>query len=273
MFPFLKWKINLFSPTINSVSRGSGYPLVLLHAFPLTHEIWKNFVSPDEVRLILPDFPGFGLSPLPKSEFSLSDVAQGLYKHLMEKGIDQPVALGGISMGGYWCLEFMRQFPEKVSALILISTRASTDSLEAKQKRLETAEKVEKEGVQFLVRTMLPGLIGKTTSMHKPEVIHQVGQWIQESLPQAVSLAQRAMARRRDQNDLLPKIKVPVLVLSGSEDTLIPVSEAQTMANAAPNSQFKIIRDVGHLIPLENPNEFQKCLNEFMSQHNSKRPA
>jgi 3-oxoadipate enol-lactonase len=238
---------------------------VLLHAFPLMHEIWKEIVPPHEIRLILPDFPGFGLSPLSKSEISLSDAAQGLNKHLLEQGIDQPVVLGGISMGGYWCLEFIRQFPEKVSALLLISTRAGNDSPEAKQKRLETAEKVEKEGVQFLLQTILPGLLGKGPFAHQPGIIQTLRQWILEASPQAVATAQRTMASRRDQNDLLPNIKVPVLVMAGEEDSLIPVSEAKLTAQAIPNGQIKIFQDAGHLIPLENPKEFQRSLEEFVT--------
>jgi hypothetical protein len=90
----------------------------------------------------------------------------------------------------------------------------------AKKKRLETAEKVEKEGVQLLVRTMLPGLIGKTTFSSKPIIKQLVGKWILDALPRAVAGAQKTMARRQGQNNLLAKIKVPVLVLAGSEDTL-----------------------------------------------------
>jgi pimeloyl-ACP methyl ester carboxylesterase len=82
----------------------------------------------------------------------MPDAAKGLSKHLLVQGIDIPVMMGGISMGGYWCLEFMRQFPEKVRAFILISTRVGIDTPETKKKRLEMAEKVEKEGVQFLAQ-------------------------------------------------------------------------------------------------------------------------
>jgi 3-oxoadipate enol-lactonase len=253
-------------PTIQSATSGSGKPVVLLHAFPLSHLIWRKVRPPDGYRLILPDFPGFGLSPLPQTEFSMSDAAQALFMHLSEQGIDAPLILGGISMGGYWAFEFMRQYPENVRALMLISTRTGIDKPGAKQKRLETAEKVEKEGVDFLARTMVTGLLGKTTAVKRPEVIQQVEQWIRGSIPRAVALAQRAMANRRDQNDLLPKIKVPVLVLSGSEDALIPVSEAQSVAKAAAKGQFKVINEVGHLIPLENPNEFQKSLDDFLFQ-------
>ena len=178
----MKWKFDLSLPVIVSSSRGSGQPLVLLHAFPLTHAIWKEITPPDQYQLILPDFPGFGLSPLPQTQISLSDASQGLNNHMAEKGIEGPVTIGGISMGGYWALEFIRQYPEKVRALILISTRAGIDKPEIKQKRLETAKKVEKEGIGFLAQTMVPGLLGKSTVEKQPGLILQVKQWIQGSL-------------------------------------------------------------------------------------------
>jgi len=253
-------------PLIKSASIGSGHPLVLLHAFPLFHGVWKEIQPPVGYRFILPDFPGFSLSPLPQSEISFTDVAQGLNNHLLEQGIEGPIILGGISMGGYWLLEFLRLYPEKVRALMLISTRAGIDKPEAKQRRLETAEKVEKQGMEFLVQVMLPGLLGKTTLLHKPKIVQLVSQWILDASTQAVASAQRAMASRRDQGDLLPKIKVPVLVITGEEDTLIPVSEAQSMAQDIPDSQIRILTNTGHLVPLEVAGEFQKCLEEFIGK-------
>jgi pimeloyl-ACP methyl ester carboxylesterase len=88
--------------------RGVGKPLVLLHAFPLSRKLWSQLEPPDGFQLVLPDFPGFGSSPLAPSGLTMMETAQSLQKHLKEKGITGPIALGGISMGGYWALEFLR---------------------------------------------------------------------------------------------------------------------------------------------------------------------
>ncbi len=253
-------------PVIRSQSKGSGRPLVLLHAFPLSHRIWDYIQAPEGFRLVLPDFPGFGLSPLTPHGLTLEEAATGLRNHLEESRLKEPVLLGGISMGGYWAMEFVRQFPGSVQDLILISTRPGVDKPENRQKRLEIADKVEKEGTGFLIDSMVPGLLGETTRETKPEVVEAVSQWIRETPPVAVALAQRAMANRRDQTDLLAQVKNRALVMAGLEDTLIPASEAEAMAKVLPNARLKLFQTAGHLIPLEIPGEFQKHMVEFLSR-------
>src|SRR5581483_5700171 len=112
---------------IRSSIYGTGSPLVLLHAFPLSHELWQGFQAPAGHQLVLPDFPGFGLSPLHNGDLTLFEAAQGLENHLRSLGLTQPITLGGISMGGYWAFEYLRLFPGRVAKLLLISTRPGTD--------------------------------------------------------------------------------------------------------------------------------------------------
>lgn len=253
-------------PFLDSQVFGSGFPVVLLHAFPLSHLIWENLQTPPGFQLILPDFPGFGSSPLAPPGLTMTDAASGLLRHLEEKGVKDPVALAGISMGGYWALEFARQFPDRVKGLVLISTKAVADKPEARQKRLEAAEKVEKEGTKALAESMIPVLLGKNTLERKPAVAQKISRWIWDTNPKAVALAQRAMADRRDQTDILPTIKVKSLVLAGSEDAMIPISESESMAKLLPDSKLTILERVGHLLPLESPETFQKSLDEFLFQ-------
>jgi 3-oxoadipate enol-lactonase len=80
----------------------------------------------------------------------------------------------------------------------------------------------------------------------------------------AIAAAQRAMANRRDQTDLLSQIHCPTLVLAGNEDTLIAPSEAAAMVQLLPKARIKIIPETGHLLPLEKPKIFQKHFSEFI---------
>lgn len=161
-------------PHINSSTLGSGKPVVLLHAFPLSHHIWSDLKPPPGFQLVLPDFPGFGNSPLTPPGLSMTEIAQSLENHLIAKGITGRIILSGISMGGYWAMEFIRQFPERVARVLLISTRPGLDKPEAKQNRLKMAERVEKEGIDFLSPAMIPGLLGKTTLVDRPGVVAQL---------------------------------------------------------------------------------------------------
>lgn len=246
---------------------GRGLPVVLLHPFPLSADFWDGLKAPSGFRFILSNFPGFGASALGPDDFTLERAALSLQENLQELRTKESIVLAGISMGGYWAFEYLRQFQPRVSKLILISTRAGVDNPEGKQKRLDMAEKVEKEGTGFMAEAMIPGLLGQTTRLKKPEVVQRVSDWILKTPPAAVALAQRAMAQRRDQTDLLGKISVPTLIVAGAEDTLIPVSESENMSRAIRDSQLKILDGVGHLLPLEDPAQFEKIMDEFLLEH------
>ncbi|HET9869601.1 MAG TPA: alpha/beta hydrolase [bacterium] len=239
--------------------------LVLLHAFPLSSAMWDGLRPPSGHHLVLPDFPGFGTSPATSSPLSFTDLSQALQDHLTALPKAEKTLLGGISMGGYWALEYARLHQAHLEGLLLISTRAGVDKPEGRQNRLKMAERAENEGMEGLVEALLPGLLGKSTFEKKPLVVEKLRQWVKLAPPQAVALAQRTMAGRRDQTDLLPSIALRTLVLAGQEDALIPPTEAQSMAAAIPGAGLRVLEGVGHLIPLETPGSFQAILNEFES--------
>jgi pimeloyl-ACP methyl ester carboxylesterase len=238
--------------------------IVLLHAFPLSHELWNQLEPIPGHRFITPDFPGFGTEPLAAPGFTFEMAAQHLNRQLTAQNIDKPFILTGISMGGYLAFEYYRQFPNQIDQLILISTRPGRDKPEGRQNRLAMAERVEKEGTGYLAEAMAPGLLGKTTLAEKLEVKDQLSEWILNTSPQAVALAQRAMANRRDQTGLLAQITARTLILAGQEDSLIAPTESVAMGKLIPSSQVELLDQVGHLIPIESPNHFQKSLRDFL---------
>lgn len=244
---------------------GTGKPLVLLHAFPLDHRMFK-IAKLIGFQLILPDFPGVHSTEKIELDLNLEMVADALKREL-DKILpsSERIVLGGISMGGYWAFEFFRKYPDKVSKLILISTRAGKDLPEAKNRRLAMAGKVEIDGVGYLPEVMLSGLLGATTHENRPHIVEAVKKMILMANPSSVAAAQRAMANRRDQTEQLSTISVPTLVIAGKEDRLITVSEAEWMAKTIPNCELKVIETAGHLIPLETPELFTKILSEFLN--------
>lgn len=245
--------------------RGRGKPLVLLHPFPLNHHMFRNVEIPGH-QLILPDFPGFGSAHVLDPNFSM-EMAAEILKIYLDSILPSPskIVLGGVSMGGYWAFEFIRKYPEKVEKLILISTKACDDTPESRNKRLEMANKVEKDGMEDLSESLVPGLLGMTTLSTKPEVVDAVKGLIHMANPHGIAQAQRAMASRRDQTNLLHGLMIPTLVVTGQEDKLIPMSEAELMAKMIPHCKFQVITYSGHLIPMEQPAPFVKIVNDFLN--------
>ncbi len=240
-------------------------PFLLFHAFPLSSAMWVGEIAGlgTACRLITSDLPGFGRSPRQKDP-SISGMAREAARLLDGLGIREPVVVGGLSMGGYVTFEFLRQYPERVRALALLSTRAAADTPEGRAKRLKTVEEILAKGLEPFSRAVLPNLVGKTTLSSRSEVCRRVAEMILANAPEGVADALLAMASRRDSTELLGAIRVPTLVVAGDEDTFIRADETQAMASKIPGSRLEVIPQAGHLVNLEQPARFQEILARFL---------
>ncbi len=250
---------------LNVVTAGRGTPVLLIHAFPLSHAMWKKQVEPlsQYACVITPDLPGFGGSSR-QGKPSIPDMARACGQVLDHLGVKEPAVVCGLSMGGYITFEFLRQFPQRVKALGLFSTRAAADTPEARENRFKTAEKINADGLGPFSKVILPKLLGRTTLIEHPNTAKQVTDMILANKPGGVADALYAMADRKDSSDLLAAIRVPTLVVAGEEDTFIPADEAEKMADAIPGAEFHLIKEAGHLVNSEKPEEFTRALDRFL---------
>ena len=246
---------------------GTGRPLVLLHAFPLSSAMWREQreILSARCRVVTPDQRGFGGSPLGDDEPSLTSAADDVLALLDRLELDR-VVLGGLSMGGYVAMQLLRRAPERVSALLLADTKASADAPEAREVRLRTAETVEREGTAQLAEQMLPALLGRTTLERRAEVAARVRGLVAAAPPAAVAWASRAMAARPDSFDVLRTVDVPALVVVGDEDALSPVDAAQAMVDALPHGRLAVVPEAGHLSAVEDPEAFGAVVTGFLDE-------
>ena len=245
--------------------QGPGTPVVLLHAFPLSGQMWRQDAArlASVCRVITPDLPGFGRSPR-LAVPSMAAMAQAVHDLLEQLGLRQPVILGGLSMGGYVAFEFLRQFPARVKALALCSTKAAPDSPNQRQGRFKLIERLRLEGLKALPQVMLPKLIGRTSAANQPSVVAEVERLILAADLDGVIDAVRAMAERADSRSLLSSIACPTLVVAGSEDQLIPAEESRRMAEAIQGAELQIIPATGHLTNLEQPEAFHAAVEPWL---------
>ena len=245
---------------------GSGRPLVLLHAFPLSSAMWlsqRESLSA-VARVITPDQRGFGGSPMGEEEPSLDHVADDLARLLDAKDVERAV-VGGLSMGGYVAMAFARRHGDRLEGLILADTKAGEDPPEGKQRREDLARTVESdEESSVLLDTVLPSLVGPTTLAQRALVYGRVKALVQAAPAAAVAWAARAMAARPDSFDTLRSLSVPALVVAGDEDTLSTEADAQAMADALPHGRLVTVHGAGHLSAVEAPEEFNAAVSGFL---------
>jgi pimeloyl-ACP methyl ester carboxylesterase len=235
---------------------GPGPAVVLLHGFPLGRDMWKEQINGigSMYKVIAPDLRGHGDSPAPDGDYTIDEMADDVIEMLDSLGLDTPVVVGGLSMGGYVALSLVARYPARVRALMLMDTRAGADSPEAAEKREELARAVLAAGHSGpAVEAMMPRLFARTTLQGRPERVTPLRELMETNSARGVVGALRAMATRPDRRGDLAAIRVPTLVMVGEEDVITPPAEAQILADAISGAKLEVIPDAGHLAPFENP--------------------
>ncbi|MFI0422159.1 alpha/beta fold hydrolase [Spongiactinospora sp. 9N601] len=250
-----------------SRSAGSGVPVVLLHAFPLSSAMWlaQREGLAASCRVITPDLRGFGGSVLNDEPPSIDVMADDVAALLDAEGVERAV-VGGLSMGGYVTMAFCRRHPDRLLGVILADTRAAADQEQARANRERIAAAVSANGNAILLDEVLPGLVGPTTRQRRGMVFGRVRGLVQAAPPGAVAWAQRAMAGRADSFDTLRDLKVPALVIVGEEDQMTTPADAEAMAEAVPDSRLTVIEAAGHLSAVEQPEAFNRAVAAFVGE-------
>lgn len=241
-------------------------PVLLIHGYPLSNMLWDLQIGDlsDIARLIAPDLRGHGQTDPTDPPYSMGLFAEDCANLLDQLGMTGPVVVGGLSMGGYVAFEFARRYPEKVAGLILAATRAGADSPEVKEARDKAAGVAIAEGTPAIAEAMLPKLLAPDSYENQPDLVDFVREMMLETSEDGIVGAQAAMRDRPDSTPDLAGLKVPVLVIHGEEDQLIPLAEAEAMAAALPMSRLEVIPGAGHLPNLEKPQEFNDAVREFL---------
>lgn len=248
---------------------GDGPVLVLLHAFPCDGRMWlpqADAAVAEGWRVLVPDLPGFGRSPLLACDPALDAVADAVLGALDERDASR-VVLGGISLGGYVSMAIARTRPECVAGLVLCDTKATADGDAARENRERLARMVEdapEETARILEQAVLPGLLGDTTRAQRPEVVDLVRGWLEAAPAETVAWYQRAMALRPDSQQALRDLDVPTVVVWGEEDALSGRAEQDVMIACGSDAELAVVTGAGHLSNVEDPAAVSAALVSFL---------
>jgi 3-oxoadipate enol-lactonase len=259
--------VNNFS--MNFSELGKGLPVLLIHGYPLSQQIWEPQLEglSDRFKIITPDLRGHGKSQAVPGPYSMEMLADDLAALLDALEIHQKVVVCGLSMGGYVAMAFYRKHAARMKALILTATRAADDTPQARLGRDATAETARIQGIAPIVETMLPKMFAPGTLLANENLVSQV-----RSIMMSISLEGllgdlAGMRDRLDSRPMLNGIGIPTLVVHGREDQIIPTQEAVDMQKSIPGAQLELIPDSGHLVNMEQPNEFNDVVRKFLSNN------
>ncbi|GLZ43292.1 alpha/beta fold hydrolase [Actinokineospora sp. NBRC 105648] len=176
----------------------------------------------------------------------------------------KPVVLCGLSMGGQIAMEFHRLYPDRVRALILADTTALPETPESRTARLDTADRLRREGIEPYAREVLDRMVLPRNA----EASEFVLEMMLRAPAMGAAAAQRGRADRPDYRESLMANPVPTLVIVGDQDSYTPVEEAAQI----PATKLVVIEDAAHLPNLEQPASFNQALADFLSEQEIPHP-
>jgi pimeloyl-ACP methyl ester carboxylesterase len=266
------------------VKTGSGPALLLLHGLGCDHTTWLPVIDALARRytVIAPDLLGHGASDKPRADYSVGGFANGMRDLLTVLGVDKATVVGH-SFGGGVAMQFAYQFPERTERLVLVGSGGLGPEVSPAIRAITTTgfhqvmgvltlpgiRQAGTAGLRALSRTGIKGfrdfdeVAGIYESFRDPAgraAIRHVVRAVVDWQGQIVTMADRAYLTQA----------MPMCVIWGEDDRVIPVSHADHAAALAPAARIELIAEAGHFPHKDHPQRFVKILNDFIG---TTRPA
>ncbi len=263
---------------------GQGLPLVCIHGAWSSHKWWKyqvTFLS-QKYQVLTYDLRGHGQSLSLTNNYDLPSLVADLKFLLQKIGIDETVLMGW-SLGGMLSLEYCLCHPQTIKALILISTRAQRQPIWKKKIwlsllrarlnlmiNLAAPRKFNFREASFPEEKRL--LDEELKKMSSASIHPETYEWLKTDFQSFNANSYWSIAQNlwhwEISHEKLKTIAIPTLILAGEQDRLTPLSFAQSLQRTLPNSRLVIIREGGHLLPLEHPHQVNTYIAEFLQEIN-----
>jgi pimeloyl-ACP methyl ester carboxylesterase len=264
---------------VNVIDVGDGPAIVFVHGLSGS---WPNWLEQlpafaQDHRVIAMDLPGFGHSPMPQEQITISAYGRTLDGLLETLGVDAATLVGN-SMGGFVSAELAIAYPRRVERLVLVSAAG-----------ISTYRHRDVERIEPYLRRVAPMVAAYTgwTAARSDWVARRrglrnltLGFVVRHPsrLPAALAAEQlrgagkpgfmQALRANIDYpvKERLPEIACPTLIVWGDEDKVIPVGDASVFEELIPNSRKVIFEETGHMAMLERPVAFNELLSEFITE-------
>ena len=246
---------------------GKGFPLVLVHGFLGSSEMWEPQIQclKKNYRIITPALPGFGKSNKIKSHNSINQMAQTILNCLKKRQIEKFYLLGH-SMGGMIAQEMAKIDRARILKLIFYGT-GPIGNLPGRFETIDVSrEKLKKNGLEITAHR-----IAKTWFVEEDKSRYF---YLCDDAGKATSIeaADNALIAMKTWSGLknLKNIKNSTLIIWGDQDKAYNFNQVKTLNNHILNSELKIFKGCSHNVHLEKPDEFNKCVKDFLQQKTKK---
>ncbi|CAM4105490.1 alpha/beta fold hydrolase [Flavobacterium weaverense] len=259
-------EVNSMSLSYNYAGEGA-VPILFLHGFPFDKSMWKEQIDSlkDSFCTIAIDIRGFGKSTDEETDLSIDLFTDDLVAFMDRRNIEKAIVCG-LSMGGYIALNAVKRFPERFEALILADTQCISDSAEAKEKRMKTVQEIKQNGATEFNEKFIKSVFHPDSLQNKTELVDRLREVVFANSTRIITAGLTALAERPDSCSSLRTITIPTLIICGAQDELTLVAQSQFMHENIKGSVLQVIQSAGHVSNLEQPEEFNKYLHEFLNK-------
>mgnify|MGYP001201191663 CR=1 FL=1 len=253
------------APGLNA---NAGAPVVLLHGFCGSRRYWDAVVPllSAEYDVIVPDLRGHGESPAPElPAYTMEQLADDTAALLDRLGLARAYVIGH-SLGGYAALAFAERYPDRLLGFGLVHSTSLPDTEAGREGRLKAVEQICESGIRPFVDGLVPKLFAQE-HLHQPNIARQIGLAREigyGTRPQGAIGCAMGMRDRPDRTHVLNRTELPVLLLAGERDEVIP-PERRFPAASRPNVMTATLPEAGHMSMMEDPAACARVLLEFLN--------
>lgn len=271
--------VSVHGRSVSYMEAGSGSLLLLVHGMAGTAENWSSVIEPLGLRhrVIAPDFPGHGMSAPGGGDYSLGSLASGLRDLLLALDHER-ATLVGHSLGGGVAMQFTYQFPEMVERLVLVSSGGLGPDVSPILRAAALP------GADLFISATAPvgrrvgsaigsglGLLGVRPSADVAEVARAYASLADSERRKAFLATLRSVVGTEGQrvaalDRLYLAEALPLLILWGDRDPIIPVSHAEEAHRELPGSRLEIFEGAGHMPQCDAPGRFIAALERFLAE-------
>lgn len=256
---------------IHYVSQGTGTPMLLLHGYPLSGELFarnRDALAAAGFRVITIDHRGYGQSTAPASNpGDLQTYAADALAVMDQLNVPKAI-IGGMSMGGPIAFEMWRTAPQRFSGLILINTLANPAGIVEQNIWKGMAQKASTFGPQSLAPELLKDMLTGQTRDSRPADVAFLTNIVKQASVAADVAGANVLATRPDSIPTLKTITVPTLILEGLEDTVYPPEFSLKMQQNIPGSKLVIIPGAAHAAIFEKAGAANQAIISWARANN-----
>ena len=261
-------KHNIRGLNVIEFGEDNSQAIIFIHAFPLCNRMWDKQVEAlqDKYRVVVYDLRSFGYSEVGDGHFTMDSHVSDLISIIDSLKLEKPVVCG-LSMGGYITLRALELYQSKFKGAILADTKAESDNNPTKLARAEQMKMVKNGQREQFADNFIKAALSEVNFTEKPELVEFLKKLVSWQKNEAITGALLTMAARTDTTESLERLELKMLILAGKDDRLTPPEFSKIIYGKTKNSDLKLIPNAGHLPNMENPEEFNNALLEFLKSY------